>query len=274
VSGKLFFDDFTRPSIGPGYVAEGINGEGWSIVANRLRYTSTSDNGQAYLRNTAFTYGADAVYEYFFTYTASATAPRLALQKGAGTSGSHYLLDTGHGTSTDLIRYNGTYAGLVSQPTSYVTNTSYRLKAAIGQGTGRVRVWRNEVLAGIGNESQLLPAGNFVFHVGNFLAGGVVEYDNIAVYKSTTLTVNGPYGSWALYANNGTVRIGGCNTMAVVDFAAVTSFPADYANGSAAQIKVFPAGTPDCSGIPTATFVGTAGNEIFGGDVFTFTSGS
>src|SRR5205814_7717135 len=113
--------------------------------------------------------------------------------------------------------------------------------------------------------------GNFSFHVGNFDSGGTVDYDNMAIYKSTKLTVSGSYGSWALYQNDGTTRMGTCNTNAIVDYATVTSFPADYAAGSAAQIKVFPGGVTNCSVPPAVTYAGSPGNEIFGGDVFTFT---
>ena len=104
-----------------------------------------------------------------------------------------------------------------------------------------------------------------------FDSGGTVEYDNMAIYKSTKLTVNGSYGSWALYQNDGTTPVGTCSTSSIVDYATATSFPADYAAGSASQIKVFPAGVSNCSGAPAATYAGSPGNEIFGGDVFTFT---
>jgi hypothetical protein len=271
--GKLFFDDFNRTSVGSGYTAEGMGASGWSIVGNRLKYTSTSGNGQAYLRP-AFSYNGDAIYDFTFkTNSNSLVAPRFAMRKAAGPSGDHYLFDTDHGAATMVYRVtSGGNTTLLNQPLAYAANVDYRTKVRIGgAGTGTVQAWRDEVLLGTGNETAPLGPGNFSFHVGNFNPGGIVDYDNMAVYKSTKLTVNGPYGSWALYKNDGTTPVGTCNRSSVVDYATVTSFPADYAAGSASQIKVFPAGVTTCTGAPAATYVGSPGNEIFGGDVFTFT---
>jgi hypothetical protein len=272
-SGKLFFDDFNRTLLGSGYTPEDLGTGGWAIVGNRLRYTSTSGNGQAYLRS-ASSYNGEAIYDFTFRNTDnSLVAPRFAMQKAAGPTGDHYLFDTDHGTGTVIFRIaSGVYTTLLDQPLAYDVNVDYRTKIRVGAGgTGTVQVWRNEALLGTGDDTLPLGAGNFSFHVGNFDSGGTVDYDNMAIYQSTKLTVNGSYGSWALYQNDGTTPVGTCNTSSIVDYATVTSFPADYAAGSASQIKVFPTGITDCTGTPAAIYAGSPGNEIFGGDVFTFT---
>ena len=186
-------------------------------------------------------------------------APRFAMQKAAGPSGDHYLFDTDHGTGTAVYRIvSGVNTTLLNQPLAYAVNVDYRTKIRVGAaGTGTVQVWRNEVLLGTGNDTAPLGSGNFSFHVGNFNTGGTVDYDNMAIYKSTKLTVNGTYGSWALYKNDGTTPVGTCNTSSIVDYAAVTSFPADYAAGSASQIKVFPVGVTNCTGAPAAVYAGS-----------------
>jgi hypothetical protein len=270
-SGKLFFDSFNRTAIGAGYVPEGFAATGWSIVNNRLRFTSAPGYGQAYLRNTQFSYTGEAIYDFVVSNSSNNIAvPRFAAQKAAGENGAHYLFHTGHGLATVVERMGNGSATLIRQPFAYSSGTNYRLKVKVGaQGTNTAAAWLNEAATGTGTDSNPLAGGNVSFHVGNFGAGATVEYDNVAVYKSTVLTVNGTLGSWALYRNDGITRIGPCNTTASANYATITSFPADYSSGPAAQIRVFPAGSTACSGA-SAILAGSAGNEIFGGDVFTY----
>src|SRR3989344_365191 len=81
-SGKVFFDDFNRTSIGSGYTAEGVGTSSWSMNANRVRYTSSGAGGQATLKSNNISTSGDKIYEFLFnTSTFNSVAPRTQTQK-------------------------------------------------------------------------------------------------------------------------------------------------------------------------------------------------
>ncbi|OGE79154.1 MAG: hypothetical protein A2751_05960 [Candidatus Doudnabacteria bacterium RIFCSPHIGHO2_01_FULL_46_14] len=265
-TGKLFFDDFNRASIGSNYLAEGGGTGNWSIVGNRVRYQSAG-SGQAVLRNTIANILPNAVYEGTFNVSSWAgfVTPRLRAQ----VNGNDFYYFDSHFNQVASLFKNSTNFFEVAQ--NYNSNTDYRVKMKVGDSApSGSKLWLNETLLGAGTDSVPLSAGNPALWVADFTSGNSIYFDNLSVYSSTDLTVNGSYGSWALYKNDGTTMVGACNTSSAVDYAQLTSFPVDYVNGSGAQIKVFPVGVTNCSGSADASFVGTPGNEIFGGDIFTY----
>jgi glucose/arabinose dehydrogenase len=270
-SGKLLFDDFNRASLGSSYTAEGGGMANWSIVGNRVRYQSTA-GGQAVLRNTAGSIPANAVYEATFNMSswAGLVTPRL---RGQANGNNYYYFESHFKSVAGIRRVAGSSdTKIVEIPGNYNPNTDYRVKMQIGDSApGSFKLWLNESLIGTGTDSSPLSApGNSALWAADFSRGTSLYFDNLSVYTSTIVTVNGTFGSWALYRNDGATMVGSCNTGSAVDYATATSFPVDYANGSAAQIKVYPVGVTDCSGTPSAIFVGTPGNEIFGGDIFDY----
>ncbi|MEP6704454.1 MAG: hypothetical protein ABJB34_06595, partial [Acidobacteriota bacterium] len=271
VSGKLFFDSFDRAALGSSYAAEGGDPSAWSISGNRVEYNS-SGAGQSTLRQSSASFAGDLVYEATFNVS-GASGPVTARLQAMASGNNFYYFDSHFNESADIIRFtNGLNTGIVDAVGSYAADTDYRVKMRVGSsGAGNTALWINEALIGSGTDgSPLTASGNPALWVADFGAGVTVLFDNLAVYSSTKLAVNGSFGSWALLRNDGATLVGVCNTAAVVDYGTVTSFPADYPNGPSAQLRVWPAGDTTCSGAAAASFTGTAGAEIFGGDVFTY----
>jgi hypothetical protein len=182
---------------------------------------------------------------------------------------NYYYFDPDFGNSVGLRKDNGTNTLIAGSTYSTSINTDYRAKVRVGSAnTNESAVWLNNNLVASGTDTTPFSSGTPALWVSDYSGGRSVTFDNLAIYKSTRLAVNGTYGSWALYANNGTTRIGNCNSSANVDYATITSFPVDYANGSAAQIKVWPSGNTTCDGNELTSFVGGVGSEIFGGDIY------
>ncbi len=270
-SGKILFDNFNRASLGTAYTAEGGGTGGWSISGNRVQYQS-SGSGQAVLRNTAVSIPANAIYEATFNISNwGGVTPRL---RASVNGNNYYYYDSHFNSGASLRRFAaGTDTAISETAKTYSANTDYRVKMKTGGASANdFKLWLDDALVGSGTDAAPFAAmGNTALWAADFSGGTSVYYDNLSVYASTDVTVNGTYGSWALYKNDGTTMVGSCNTAPVADYVALTSFPVDYANGSAAQIKVFPVADTTCSGAAVASFVGTPDNEIFGGDVFGYT---
>lgn len=260
-TGKVFFDDFSRSSVGSGYTPTGVNTGNWSDNGSRLVYSS-SGGGQAYETVNNISVPVNGISEFIFNSSSFiSVTPRLQVSFG----GINYYFDSNFNSGTVNLMKGSTSIG--SGSFTFSPSTDYDIKMQVG---GQIdKLWINNQLVASGTDSS--PAtgtGTLSIWTADFSGGVTVQYDNLAVYTSNILTVNGSLGSWELLGNWGT-SIGSCNRTNSVDYSSVTAFPPDYGNGAEVHINVWTNST--CSGTQTGYYTSASGYEVMGGDVFSYT---